>query len=156
MKIHRLERRQRLDISVKKAWDFFSDPRNLPDITPKSLGLKITSNTPVKIYPGSILTYTVSPFFSIPVSWVTEITHVVEPHLFVDEQRFGPYRFWHHAHLFHETDGGVEMDDIVHYAIGFGIAGDFINKLIVKGELNRIFDYRRAALESLFGGQPQD
>ena len=36
------------------------------------------------------------------MNWVTEITHVKDFEYFVDEQRFGPYKFWHHKHLIKE------------------------------------------------------
>ena len=55
--------------------------------------------------------------------WTTEITHVVEPVFFVDEQRSGPYRLWHHQHIFAELDGHVKMTDLIHYQLGFGLAG---------------------------------
>ena len=83
-------------MDISEAWDFFSDPNNLPLITPPSLKLSITSELPDKMYTGMIITYTVAPILSIPITWVTEITHVEEPNFFVDEQRFGPYKFWHH------------------------------------------------------------
>ena len=114
---------QRLPISVPEAWSFFSDPRNLPRITPPSLGLEVTSDLPGKMYPGMIVTYRVRPIPGVPVDWVTEITHVREPSLFVDEQRFGPYRFWHHEHHFREVEGGVEMVDLVLYALPLGGIG---------------------------------
>jgi len=83
------------------------------------------------------------------VSWVTEITHVDEGRLFVDEQRFGPYRFWHHQHLFREIEGGVEMRDIVHYALAPG--GGAVRRFLVAPRLAEIFAFRRRALEEIYG-----
>ena len=142
---------QRLPISLPEAWRFFSDPRNLPRITPPSLGLRVTSELPGEMYPGMIITYTVRPIPWVAVGWVTEITHVREPSLFVDEQRFGPYRFWHHEHHFREVDGGVEMEDIVHYALPFGILGRMVGGLPVRRRLAEIFDFRRSFLAREFG-----
>jgi|GEM_PF-3457663 len=88
---------QRLPISLSEAWRFFSAPRNLPRITPPSIGVEVTSDLPGEMYTDRIITYRVRPIPWISVGWVTEITHVREPSLFVDEQRFGPYRFWHHS-----------------------------------------------------------
>jgi ligand-binding SRPBCC domain-containing protein len=82
---------------------------------------------------------------------VTEITHVDEPRLFIDEQRFGPYRFWHHQHHFREIDGGVEIRDIVHYSPFIDPIGTLVNALIVRRQLKQIFDYRRSVLEEEFG-----
>lgn len=107
-----------------------------------------------EMYPGLIIRYRIRPFLGIPIEWVTEITHVVEPRLFVDEQRFGPYRFWHHQHLFRETAGGVEMVDLVHYALPFGPLGRVVNHLLTVAQLEGIFAYRRGVLERTFGTIP--
>ncbi|HET6232226.1 MAG TPA: SRPBCC family protein [Longimicrobiaceae bacterium] len=149
MKLHRFETFQRLPVSLAEVWDFASDPSNLAQITPPSLGLRVTSPAQGKMHPGMIITYVVRPLFGVPVRWVTEITHVVEPHLFVDEQRFGPYRFWHHQHHFREIDGGVEMRDVVHYALprGSGPA----RRWMVEPRLREIFAFRRRVLDERYG-----
>lgn len=151
MKLHRLHRRQRLPVSPEEAWAFFSDPQNLPLITPPWLDFQLTSAVPERMHPGMILTYTIRPFLGLKVRWVTEITHVDTPHFFVDEQRFGPYRFWHHQHHFREAKGGVEVEDVVHYALPFGPLGTFAHRLTVGGQLERIFSYRCEILEQRFG-----
>jgi ligand-binding SRPBCC domain-containing protein len=98
-----------------------------------------------------IITYFVRPLLNIPQTWVTEITHVNQPNYFVDEQRFGPYKFWHHQHSFTKTeDGGVIMDDIVSYVIPFGFLGRIINYFIVSKKVKEIFDYRKTVLEKMF------
>lgn len=149
MTLHRLERTQFLPITLTDAWDFFSDPRNLCLITPPDLGFAITSPVPERTYPGLIVTYTVTPFLGMAVRWVTEITHCEAPVFFVDEQRFGPYRFWHHQHHFRQVPAGVEMVDIVHYRLPFGPLGE-IAAPFVAGRLRRIFDFRREALDARF------
>ncbi len=151
MKVYKIHERQCLPISITAAWDFFSDPGNLKEITPPSLGFAVTSELPAKMYPGMIVTYKLTPLFGLSSRWITEITHVQEPSLFVDEQRFGPYRFWHHQHLFREINGGVEMQDIVHYIISFGWLGRLATGLLVQKELHEIFDFRRNVLAKKFG-----
>jgi ligand-binding SRPBCC domain-containing protein len=152
MKVHRMETVQRVPVPMEEAWSFFSDPRNLAKITPPSLGFQVTSPLPDRVYAGLIITYKVRPLFGVAVNWVTEITHVDEPNLFVDEQRFGPYRFWHHQHLFRAVEGGVEMTDIVHYALPPG--GGLARGLLVAPRLKEIFDYRRGVLERTYGTLP--
>lgn len=137
---------------MEEAWDFFSSPRNLSVITPDYMGFIITSGyKDQKMYDGMVITYIVKPIFNIPLNWVTEITHVKEPAYFVDEQRFGPYNFWHHEHHFHEVDGGVEMKDLLNYKLPFGPIGRILNSLFVRRRVESIFDYRYRKLESLFG-----
>lgn len=98
-----------------------------------------------------IITYKVSPVFGIKMDWMTEITHVDDHRYFVDEQRFGPYALWHHQHHFKEIPGGVEMTDILDYAIGYGIIGRLGNAVLVAKEIQKIFSYRVKAVDELFG-----
>lgn len=151
MALHQLKRKQILPISLEQAWEFFSSPFNLAQITPPDMGFKVKLVRPEdKMYPGMIIAYRVSPLLHIPMGWVTEITHVQEPYYFVDEQRFGPYSLWHHQHHFRELQEGVEMTDIVSYKIPFGILGDLANALFVRKRLEYIFDYRYQTLERMF------
>lgn len=150
MKIYKLYRKQLIRRDVDFAWDFFSNPNNLSEITPKDMGFEVTSDLPRKMYAGLIITYKVRPLLGIPVTWVTEITHVSEPKYFVDEQRFGPYRFWHHSHKFESVAEGTMMEDIVYYGLPFGIIGRIANWLFVRRRLEQIFDYRYDVLEKYF------
>lgn len=149
MKLHVLERTQRLPMALDEAWEFFTDPRNLAVITPPEMGFEVRSALPERVYAGMIITYRVRPLLGVPVTWVTEITHVREHEYFVDEQRFGPYRFWHHQHLFRPVAGGVEARDIVHYALPPG--GGVARRWLVAPKLEQIFDYRRKVLQDRFG-----
>ncbi|MFL2931176.1 MAG: hypothetical protein ACJZ47_00020 [bacterium] len=146
-----LKETQKVPISIHEAWSFFSNPLNLKEITPPHLNLVVTNEMPEKMHAGMIITYVVEPLLKIKMNWVTEITNMQEPFYFVDEQRFGPYKFWHHQHIFKEIDGGVEVTDIVHYKIRAGIFSSLINKLIVKNELQKIFSYRTEVLLKKFG-----
>jgi ligand-binding SRPBCC domain-containing protein len=134
---------QVMPISLEQAWDFFSKPDNLPEITPKHLGFEITSkHHGSRMYAGQVIEYKVKPLFGIPMYWMTEITHVEDRKFFVDEQRFGPYTLWHHQHHFREVPDGVEMTDIVHYRLPMWILGDLAHGLFVRRQLQTIFDYR--------------
>jgi ligand-binding SRPBCC domain-containing protein len=148
--LRRLESCQQLPVSLVEAWDFFSRPEKLACITPPDLGFTVTSPLPERMYAGMIVCYRVSPFGGVRVPWVTEITHVREPEFFVDEQRSGPYRFWHHQHHFRAVAGGVEMTDLVHYQLPFGFVGDLLAGRLVERRVAAIFDYRRRVLEGLF------
>ena len=153
MKTYKLKTIQKLPISIHQAWDFFSSPVNLKEITPKEMGFIITSEHDAneKAYAGQIITYLVTPLAGIPIKWMTEITHVKENDYFVDEQRFGPYALWHHTHKFKEIQGGVEMTDTVHYAIPYGLLGQLLHPILVKWKLKEIFDYRFEILKNKFG-----
>jgi ligand-binding SRPBCC domain-containing protein len=152
MKIYTQKYVQKIPMSIEDAWEFFSSPRNLQKITPEHMGFKILSDFhQEKMYPGMLITYKVSPVMGIPLDWCTEITHVDQHKYFVDEQRFGPYAMWHHQHHFKEIEGGIEMTDIIDYAIPFGILGRMMNSILVESEVKKIFEYRVKRVEELFG-----
>ncbi len=143
---------QKIPISLETAWDFFSKPDNLKEITPKNLGFNIVSkHHGTKMYAGQIIEYTVRPILGIPLYWMTEITHVADHQYFVDEQRFGPYSMWHHQHHFKAIEGGVEMTDIVHYKLPLWFLGDIANTIMVKAQLRGIFNHRYKAVDERFG-----
>ncbi len=151
MKVYKLERFQFLPISIDHAWNFFSSQKNLKEITPKYMKFIITYiSGKEKMYADQLISYIVNILPGLPVRWTTEITHVNEPLYFIDEQRFGPYALWHHQHHFKAVDSGVEMTDIVNYAIPLGIFGRFANWLFVSKKVRAIFDYRFEVLEKKF------
>jgi ligand-binding SRPBCC domain-containing protein len=154
MKIHVLEQSQTLPISPEEAWEFFSSPGNLDAITPPDLGFRIVGCRAEKMHEGQIITYRVKILPGLWIPWVTEIKAVDEGRAFVDEQRFGPYAFWHHRHTFAAVEGGTRMDDLVHYGLSFGPFGELARRLFVKGKLAQIFGFRRDMLERQFGPPP--
>lgn len=153
MAVHTLLATQTIHADLDEAWRFFSDPRNLARITPKELGFEIrTKDLPAAIYEGLMITYTVRPLFGIPVTWLSEITHVEERSSFIDEQRVGPYRVWHHEHRFRELGPSqVEVTDRVTYVLPFGPLGSLLHGVMVKPQLNKIFAYRDKVITEIFG-----
>ncbi|OIQ18650.1 MAG: cell division inhibitor [Flavobacterium sp. MedPE-SWcel] len=151
MKLYTIHKKQNLPISLQEAWDFIANPKNLAVITPDSMGFKTLSGDDREMFSGQIIHYTITPLLGMKLQWVTEITHVKNLSHFVDEQRFGPYKFWHHKHFVKEIPGGVEMEDIVHYKLPMGILGDMMHPILVKQKLQSIFEYRQKKLIELFG-----
>jgi ligand-binding SRPBCC domain-containing protein len=152
MAFYQLKTKQRLNASLNEVWDFIRSPENLKKITPEHMGFDImTKDLPKQIYPGMIVAYKVSPVFGIKLTWVSEITHVEEGKYFIDEQRVGPYKIWHHEHFIREEDGEVVMSDIITYVPPFGLLGVLVNSLLIKKQLKTIFDFRSKALEKEFG-----
>lgn len=151
MKIYQLKTKKILPVSIENAWEFFSNPENLSKITPSGLDFKINSVLPEKMRAGLIIIYTVKPLLNIPMTWVTEITHIEEPFYFVDEQRIGPYKMWHHEHIFRpDGNGNTVMEDVVSYVVPFGLVGRILHRLIIRKRVQEIFDYRSRVLDKLF------
>lgn len=153
MPIHILRRNQIVPASVDACWTFFSDPRNLATITPPDLDFQVMGDLSPSIYPGMMIEYRVRPLLGIPVTWLTEITHVTEPYRFVDEQRVGPYAIWHHEHTFTAlADGRTEIRDVVHYVLPLGWLGNLVHPILVAPALEKIFAFREKAMRERFPG----
>lgn len=150
--VHTLKTKQFINSDLNSVWQFMSSPQNLARITPGYMGFDILSDKGdlASMYPGQIIEYKVSPVLGIKMHWVTEITHVIDKSYFVDEQRMGPYAFWHHKHFLKAVEGGVEMTDIVHYKLPMGFLGRLLNRLFVHKKLKEIFDYRFEKVNGLF------
>ena len=143
---------QKIPANIDTIWDFISSPANLKEITPSYMGFEVTSNSGSnKMYAGMIITYIVKPVLGIPMKWMTEISQVKDKEYFVDEQRMGPYKLWHHQHKIEAIDGGVLMTDIVTYIPPFGFIGTVANASFIRNQLHQIFDYRTKAIEEKFG-----
>ncbi|TNE54495.1 MAG: hypothetical protein EP338_06675 [Bacteroidetes bacterium] len=149
--MYQLRREQIVHTDLKSCWEFFSSPKNLSRITPKEMGFEITSGVPASMYEGQIISYSVRPVLGIKLEWVTEIKSVRKEQYFVDEQRKGPYRLWHHEHFFEETGEGVRMIDVVSYELPFGFLGRLVHRLFVRKKLESIFDYRLQQINQIFG-----
>tara|TARA_B100000809_G_scaffold94798_1_gene93449 strand:+ start:2579 stop:3049 length:471 start_codon:yes stop_codon:yes gene_type:complete len=152
MAFYQFERTQKVNASKEEVWDFISSPANLKEITPAYMGFDITSKkTSEKMYEGMLISYQVKPLLGIKTNWVTEITHIKEGHSFIDEQRMGPYKMWHHQHFIEEISNGVLMKDIVSYIPPLGFLGAIANQLIIKNKLEQIFAFRKEALDKKYG-----
>jgi ligand-binding SRPBCC domain-containing protein len=150
--IHRLVREQEVWGDPAEIWEFFASPHNLDTLTPSSLSFQIVGDVAPRMFPGQMIEYRIGVLPGVRTRWLTEITHVREEEFFVDEQRIGPYRIWHHEHHFRpRADGrGVTMLDRVTYEVGWGPLGDAIHALWIGRQLTTIFDYRRRRVDELF------
>jgi len=150
MKFHTLRREQWVPRAVDEVFAFFSDARNLEELTPPWLKFRILTPGEIKMSAGTELRYRLR-VRGIPVYWRTEIRLWEPPVRFVDVERQGPYRLWHHTHGFETRDGGTRMTDVVRYRLPFGPLGTLMNALIVRNDVEKIFDYRHRRIQELFG-----
>jgi ligand-binding SRPBCC domain-containing protein len=145
-RVHRLERRQRIELPARRAFEFYADALNLEAITPPWLGFEVTTARPIRMGAGTLVDYRLS-LHGVPLRWRTRIEVWEPPRRFVDVQVSGPYALWEHAHEF--EPGGSEVvviHDHIRYALPLGPLGELAHLLFVRRDLERIFDYRRDAV----------
>jgi ligand-binding SRPBCC domain-containing protein len=148
--MYQLKRTQLIRTDFQTCWDYFSAPGNLHVIIPDYIDFRVHTAVPEKMYEGLIIRYTIRPILGIPLTWISEIKTWREDRYFVDEQRRGPYKLWHHEHHFREVEGGVEMTDVITYRMPFGVFGRLVHWLFIRRQLERIFDYRCQKADELF------
>ena len=153
MKVRTFEQTQILPVSLEEAWAFFSNPSNLDGMTPPDLAFDTLSGDDESMFAGQIIIHRIKILPGVWSNWVTEIVEVDEGHYFIDEQRSGPYRFWHHLHRFEPCPEGVTMLDRVHYALPFHPFSAPMDGLFIRPQLEKIFSFRREFLERRFPGQ---
>jgi len=143
----RIERAQRVARPIEEVFAFFAAPANLERLTPPWLRFRVLDCSTEDIEEGSLIDYGLR-LRGVPLRWRSLISTWEPTQVFVDEQVRGPYRSWHHTHTFEEVDGEVLVGDRVRYGVW---GGALVDRLLVRRDLERIFDYRGQALAELFG-----
>ena len=149
MPIYTLRRDQFVPRPLEEVFQFFSDARNLQEITPHWLSFQILTPGPIEIRPGTLLDYRLK-WHGFGIKWRTEIVTWNPPHMFNDVQVRGPYKLWDHTHTFTAAAGGTRMMDVVKYELPLGMLGAIAHKFGVKRDLEQVFDYRQQVIASLF------
>jgi len=147
---YRLEQEQFISRPRTEVFAFFSDAMNLERLTPPFLNFKVLTPAPIEMKADAIIDYTLS-LYGVGFHWKTRIESFTPESSFVDTQERGPYALWHHTHTFEDAPGGTLMRDLVVYRLPLGPLGPIGHSLFVRSQLQRIFDYRRAAISEIFG-----
>lgn len=152
MKTFRLDRTTLIHRTIDEVFPYFTDAGNLERITPPWLRFRILTPRPIEMAEGTLIDYSLR-LHGIPIRWKTRIAAWDPPRLFIDQQIKGPYSLWRHTHAF-EADpagsGGTLMKDIVEYAFPAGPLSPLINRLYIRRDLDRIFDYRAKVIGEVF------
>lgn len=147
MKVFELKRGFWLPRQPEEIFPFFADAVNLEKLTPPWLNFQILTPLPIEMQKGTLIDYRIC-IHKLPIRWRTEISEWQPPHRFADRQLRGPYRLWEHEHTFQAKDGGTLLGDHVRYSV---LGGWLIDRLLVRRDVERIFDYRQQQLMQLFG-----
>jgi ligand-binding SRPBCC domain-containing protein len=148
MSVHVLEREQLVSAPVADVFSFFAQARNLEAITPPWLRFEVVGPEPIPMGRGTLIDYRLR-LHGVPVRWTSRIEEWEEGRAFVDRQLRGPYRLWHHRHEFVACGDATVVRDRVRYALPLGRLGALAHAAFVRRDLDRIFDFRRAAVARL-------
>ena len=145
--VYVLETEQWLPRGIEEVFEYFADAYRLEDITPPWLHFHVVTPKPVAMFAGATIDYRLK-LHGLPIRWRSEISVWEPPFRFVDRQLRGPYRLWHHEHTFQSRDDGTLVTDRVEYSVP---GGPLVHRLFVRGDLERIFTFRRDQLARHFG-----
>jgi len=134
------------------VFPFFSAAGNLDAITPGWLHFRMITSPDIEVREGTLLEYKLR-LRGIPIRWTSEITDWHPPFRFVDEQRKGPYRKWIHTHTFAPEREGTRMNDHVEYALPGGLFEPYVEHLLVRPDLEKIFTHRSQVILKKFNGK---
>jgi len=146
---HVLRRTQLVHAELPAVFAFFEEPRNLEAITPPWLHFEVTSSSTERVGLGTEISYRLR-WQVFPMRWHSRISEYEPGRLFADEMLRGPYSSWYHTHVFETVPEGVLMTDVVEYTLPLGPLGELVHTTIVRGQLERIFDFRRDAISRVF------
>lgn len=143
--VYQLRAEQLLPAAREDVFAFFSDAFQLETITPPWLNFHVITPAPLELRAGSIIDYKLR-LRGLPLRWRSVIAAWEPPHRFVDEQVRGPYRMWHHEHVFEECDGGTLVKDAVDYSVP---GGAVVHALLVRRDVQQIFQFRTKKLAEI-------
>ena len=147
--LYKITSSQHVDAKLDKVWDYYSRPANLESITPKSLSFKILNNPIEEMKEGDIIKFKMKLLPLINISWVTEIKSLKPLKYFIDEQKIGPYKLWHHRHSFEANRFGTTITDEIHFALPLKFISNILYTLFIKKKLKEIFEYRNKRIINL-------
>jgi ligand-binding SRPBCC domain-containing protein len=135
-----------VNAGIDKVWEFYTDLHHLDIITPKQLQLRVDHVISQKLAAGQ--TISLSGRFLTRRSWNTDITFL-EPYIYVDEMKNGPFKLWKHIHTFKKiNDNETEVVDEIDFELPFGVIGRLFERYAM-GQLKRIFDHRQEATKAV-------
>jgi ligand-binding SRPBCC domain-containing protein len=139
-----LHRETTVPASIEETFAFFADAGNLQRLTPPWLHFVIVTTMPIVMQTGAEIEYRIS-LRGLQLPWRSIIEAWEPGGCFVDRQTIGPYRWWRHEHRFERVSDGTRVIDHVEYAPRV----EWLSRVLVRRDLDRIFTYRQEALRAL-------
>ena len=145
------ELRSVLDVAapVETVFAWFSQPENLPMVTPPASALVLKTPPPIAMQEGTDIDYEL-PIAGLRAAWRTHVVSWDPPRSFVDVATQGPFRCWWHEHRFEPTATGTHIRDRVLFSAPLGPLGRAAEAAWVRPMLQRLFLYRRNAIRQRF------
>ena len=165
--LHHVQFEQWVAAPLDRVFRFFGNPNNLPRLMPPWMHVKLDrmqivpastsapNNAPNALFAGvgSVLSasYRALPYVPFHIMSEAMITGFAHNQYFEDIQSKGPFKSWHHRHVFQkearDNIEGTLIRDLIDYDPGAGFLGSIANRLFLSPQLRKTFAYRQAALK---------
>jgi ligand-binding SRPBCC domain-containing protein len=161
---HNFQTEQWLPYSRERLFAFFANPANLPPLMPSWQRARVEpaklvsspGTTPGLVAgAGSLITisFRLLPLLPLRLKWDAYIAEFRWNDFFCDEQRRGPFRYFHHCHRVREEiregAAGAVVSDVLEYELSMGPLGDAANMLGVRRQIRALFAHRQRMLPVL-------
>lgn len=124
-----------LDIDAHRASMSASNERAVAGVTSGHIGL------------GQTVTWRAT-HFRIPFTMTSRVTELERPHRFVDEQVRGPFRSFHHEHVFEALDDATRMVDRIRFVAPVGPLGWLVERAVLASYLHKLIADRGEYLKA--------
>lgn len=149
-----LEFRTLLPCSQQQVWTFHQSPGALLLLTPPGTRVSFVGEVPP---PDAGVEFSLLVVrFGIPMRWRVRYTQWNPPLLFEDEQVKGPFARWRHQHRFEPAEGGTMLVDRVEYLLPGGILGRLVDRLFVRRDIEKMFEWRHTRTGELLSKVEND
>ena len=137
-----------IEVDIAKAFQFFSDTKNLERITPPEYELKVLSQSTVKPKEGTTFEYSMK-CKGIQVTCKSHVMEWMENQKMASTHEKGPYAFWYHSLQFEKLKNGTLLVERVLYRWKYGFFGEMFCQTTLRSNLIEIFRYRMRKAKEL-------
>jgi uncharacterized protein len=137
-----------LSVDESKAFQFFSDCKNLEKITPAEYELKVISQSTKVPQEGTVFEYSMK-CKGITVNCKSHVMEWIENKKMANTHEKGPYAFWLHTLCFEKLGNGTLVVEKVLYRWKYGFVGELFCQTSLKKRLADIFRYRMKKTQEL-------
>jgi ligand-binding SRPBCC domain-containing protein len=139
-----------INAPAEKVFDFHTDTRNLPLISPSWMKVDILKTTGEG--KGKIIELYIMQFGFVKTKWVVEISEYERPLRITDTALQGPFkRFRHQRDIKPITASSSELTDTFDYELPLGVIGKIGNALFMRRFIERMFEARHFKTQQVLG-----
>jgi len=134
------EKSAKVALSAEELFQYHTNIFNICQMIPSYIKIRVIEGSEHLVSGNTVrLQVNISGFSFL---WESVLEDYKKNEYFSDRMIKGPFKSWHHLHLFQQTDHGTILTDQIDYDIPLGIFGSVVEKFLVRNIINKIFTIR--------------